>query len=114
VRRIAATGRALPPTYSSPPQTRPSWNLEEVISVDTWQVDADVPTRATSRLQQALSKLVLFRKGQFRQDLPIRVIGGRRTLHGKAKEKVANEEDGVEEGRSESASDPCRLQGPPP
>jgi len=76
-------------------------------------MDADVPTRATSWFQQALSKLLLFRRGQFRQDLPIRVIGGR-TLHGEAEEKVVNEEDGVEEGRSESARDLCRLQGPPP
>jgi len=33
------------------------------------------------------------------------VIGGRKALHGEEKEKVYNEEDGVEEARSESASD---------
>jgi len=48
VELLSHVSRYFPPFFS-PCQTRSSLDLEEVISVDTWWIDADVLARSTSR-----------------------------------------------------------------
>lgn len=80
--RIPGTRRSLPPTVPCACPPRSSCDLEEAISVDAWQMDADVLTCVTSLFQKRF----------------IRGIAGRETLHGEAKEVDVNEAPAQEMG----------------